>query len=233
MASTAPASHLVEIADPPLPTRATAVTEMSSEEKLRATLLLAVVGLGLCGIAWAAFHSGYTFWGVVTGGLGALVVIAAFSTKGLQTSCPHCGAVITGIPRKNQGQGRELHCKKCYEYSVVSGGKAKAMDPAAKSQTTKFISPVFKDSVWPKACVACGEPPVRLDDLSKKSVSLTPALLGRLRVMSGSVSGVPYCDKHRDQIDLQIGSDKKMTMRWDSLRMMRRYLAANRNRQTF
>jgi hypothetical protein len=51
--------------------------------------------------------------------------------------------------------------------------------------------------------------------------------------MRGSVSGIPYCEKHRDQIQLKIGSDKKMIMCWSSLRMMRRYLAANRNRQAY
>ena len=47
------------------------------------------------------------------------------------------------------------------------------------------------------------------------------------------MSGIPYCDKHRDTLALRVGSDKKLFLRWTSLRMMRRYLAANRGRQAY
>jgi hypothetical protein len=40
-------------------------------------------------------------------------------------------------------------------------------------------------------------------------------------------------DKRRDKLALKVGSDQKLLLRWTSLRMMRRYLAANRNRPAF
>jgi hypothetical protein len=74
---------------------------------------------------------------------------------------------------------------------------------------------------------------VRLDDLSKTTVGAAHALLGRVAIVRGSVSGIPYCEKHRDKLALKIGVDKKLILCWTSLRMMRRYLAANRSRQAY
>ena len=64
-------------------------------------------------------------------------------------------------------------------------------------------------------------------------MNLTAAALGIIRVARGSVTGVPYCDKHRDKVSLKVNTDKKLLLCWTSLRMMRRYLAANRARQQF
>jgi hypothetical protein len=58
-------------------------------------------------------------------------------------------------------------------------------------------------------------------------------LVGHLQVIRGSVKGIPYCDKHRDKLALKVGSDKKLLLQWTSLRMMRRYLAANRSMQAY
>jgi hypothetical protein len=231
MASPAAASHLIEIADPPVPNRSTPVREMTAAEKLKLTLFLAGFGLVLCAGSWWMLHNGYLFWGIIFGAVGLLCVVGAFGTKNLKGACPYCGNDIGAIPRKDRGHGTEVHCDRCHEYSVVNSGMVRPLDPGTTSETPKFESPVFKNSVWPKACVACGEPPVRLDDLSKTTVGAAHVLMGRLAIVRGSVNGIPYCDKHRDQLSLKIGMDKKLILCWTSLRMMRRYLAANRSRQ--
>lgn len=233
MASAALASHLVEVADPPVPNRTSPVREMSAGEKLKITLLLASVGLAMCVVSWWMLHHDNTFWGVVLGALGGFFVIAGLGQKTLKAGCPYCGASITTIPRKDRGEGSQVHCEKCYEYSAVNGGIVRPLDPATTSETPKFESPVFRNCVWPKGCVACGEVPVRLDDLSKTTVGAAHALLGRVAIVRGSVSGIPYCEKHRDKLALKIGVDKKLTLCWTSLRMMRRYLAANRSQQAY
>jgi hypothetical protein len=51
-----------------------------------------------------------------------------------------------------------------------------------------------------------------------------PALMGHLQMVRGSISGIPYCDRHRDKMSLKVGSDKKLFLCWGSLRVMRRYL---------
>jgi hypothetical protein len=57
--------------------------------------------------------------------------------------------------------------------------------------------------------------------------------MGHLQIVRGSISGIPYCDIHRDKMSLNVGSDEKLFLWSSSLRMMRRYLAANRNRQVY
>ncbi len=206
---------------------------MSAGEKLKITAILIAFGLALCAGSWWLLHHDTTFWGIVAGAFGLFCVVAALSPKTLKAACPYCGMSITTISRKDRGEGEQIHCERCYEYSTVHAGIVSPLDPATMSETPKFESPVFQNSVWPKGCVACGEAPVRFDDLSKTTVGTLPAMMGRLQVVRGSVNGIPYCDKHREKVSLKIAVDKKLIMCWTSLRMMRRYLAANRNRQVY
>jgi predicted RNA-binding Zn-ribbon protein involved in translation (DUF1610 family) len=233
MASAAPASHLVEVADPPVPNRTSPVREMSATEKLKITIPLLALGPAFCMASWWLFHNGFIFFGISSGGVGLLCIAAAFSKKNLKAACPYCGTALESIPQKDRGEGRHVHCDKCHEYSTVNAGILRPLDPATTSETPTFESPVFHNSLWPKGCVACGEAPVRFDDLSKTTVGALPALVGRIQILKGSISGIPYCSKHRDQLSMKIGVDKKMILCWTSLRMMRRYLAANRNRPVY
>jgi hypothetical protein len=104
----------------------------------------------------------------------------------------------------------------------------RAHDPKAVSEVPKFVSPVFDSGVWPKGCVACGEPPTRLDEVKTHSVSYGNLAFGRLWVTSGKAKGIPYCEKHRDAVALKIDQQKRVTLEWCSLPMMRRYMAVNR-----
>jgi hypothetical protein len=184
-------------------------------------LSLLAVGLTLCAGGWWLLHNGYMFYGIAASGCGLFWIIAALSGTNLKGACPYCGASIETISKEDCEEARPIHCEKCFEYSVANAGVLRPLDPATTSETPKFESPVFRNSVWPKGCVACGEAPVRFDDLSKTTIGGVQALMGSLQIMRGSVSGIPYCDKHRDKVALKVGSDKKLLMCWASLRMMR------------
>lgn len=232
MASPAPAMNLVEVADPPLPTRMSPIREMAFAEKLKVTAMLVGAGLALCALGWWLFHNGMPIKGAIAGLFGLFCVIAGLGPKALVSSCPFCGTKIDTISRKDRGEGKHVRCEKCSEYSIANAGVLRPLDPkSVVSDKPEFESPVFRNGVWPKGCVLCGEPPVRFDDLSKTSLNASAAALGMVKIAWGSIKGVPYCDQHRDKMTLKIGSDKKMFLCWTSLRMMRRYLAANRNRQ--
>ena len=233
MASPATAGNLVEIADPPVPSRTTPVREMSLGEKLKIAVILLGAGVGLCALGYWLLQNGSPIRGTIAGLFGLFCVIAGFSSKALTAACPYCGAKIDTIARKNRGEGEQVHCEKCHEYSIVNAGLVRPLDPATTSPTPKFESPVFRDNIWPKGCVACGAPPVRFDDLSKTTVGAPAAVLGGLQIIRGSVSGIPYCEKHRNSLSLKVSVDKKLILCWTSLRMMRRYLAAHRNGQTY
>jgi hypothetical protein len=169
---------------------------------------------------------------VILGALGALLLAASlFAKKSPVAPCPFCDTAITGILRE-QEKPQEVRCPECYEYSVVSGGKVRPMDPASSTDTPRFRSPVFEGAIWPAGCVACGAPPTRYETLKDRSVNAAAAALGRLRVTTASLSNVPYCDVHRNAIELIIHQDKKMDLKWCSLRMLRHYLAANRGKKS-
>ena len=53
----------------------------------------------------------------------------------------------------------------------------------------------------------------------------------RLRLASHVLAaGIPYCEAHRDSVSVRVGEDRKVTVLWCSLQMMRRYLRANLQR---
>lgn len=226
MASPAAAiANLVEVADPPLPGRTSPIQSRSAGEKAKNFALALVIGAVLCSASWWLLHHGFMFYGISAGLVGVFAVIAAFLGSSEKAACPFCAASIDVLDRT---EGRKIRCEKCSEYSVVNAGLVRPLDPATISEKPEFESPVFRNGVWPKGCVACGAPPVRLDDLSTTSVGGAAVLVGVLQVMRGAVKGVPYCERHRDKMSLKVTSDKKLFLRWTSLRMMRRYLAANR-----
>jgi len=230
MASFAAAPQLVEVADPPLPSRTTPIVERSAFEKARNFALMLAIGVALCTVSWWLLRHSVIFFGISAGAIGLFCVIGAFVGSGKKSSCPYCASAVDVLDCK---EGRRVRCEKCNEYSTVNAGLLRPLDPATTSETQEFESPVFRGAVWPNGCVACGAPPVRFDDLSKTSLGGGAALLGAVQVLRGSVKGIPYCDKHREKLGLKVTGEKKMYFRWSSLRMMRRYVAANRNRQPY
>ena len=205
--------------------------EKSTLEKVKTSLRLLAYGLVLCPAAWLLWTNGYRLYGAGAGVLGVFALIASIGGSLLRAACPYCGANVDSI--LNRDEGRRERCLRCFEYSVVKSGVLRPLDPLTKSETPVFESPIFKDAVWPKGCVACGAAPVRCDDLSKTTIGLLPALVGHVQVVRGSVSGIPYCSKHRDVLALKVDMDKKLYLAWTSLRMMRRYLAANLKRPVY
>lgn len=231
MASASPAQTLVEITDPPVPNRSTPVMDWSFAEKLKATLVLIGAGVLSCAASWWLLHNGSWLWGGGLGLFGLFCVVAGLGDKSLKANCPFCGHKIGSIPKKDWGQNAEVRCETCCEYSQVHTRILRPMDPNSTSDALKFESPAFRNGKWPKGCVVCGAAPTHFDKLSKFGVGAAEALVGSLSVMRGSVQGIPYCAGHSDQMRLKI-SDKKLYFGWYSLKMMRRYVAANRARPT-
>ena len=216
--------NLVEVGDPPLPSRMSPIQSRSASENAKNFALLFLLGVGLCGASWWLLHNGFTFYGISAGVCGLFALLASFFPQEKAT-CPFCGASVDILDRK---EGRKIRCEKCSEYSIVNAGLLRPLDPTITSEQPEFECPAFLFGRWPKGCVVCGAPPVRLDDLSTTSVGGAALLVGGLQIMRGAVKGVPYCAQHRDKLALKVTIDKKLALRWTSLRMMRRYLAVNR-----
>lgn len=219
--------NLMEVQDPPVPSRTSPIGSRSAGEKAKNFAVSLSIGAAFSAMSWWLFHHGFMFYGVTSGLFGVFGVIAAFVGSSEKAACPFCGASVDVLDRT---EGRKIRCEKCSEYSIVNAGLMRPLDPATISDKPEFESPAFRTGVWPKGCVACGAPPVRLDDLSTYSLGGAMLLMGALQVMRGAVKGVPYCAQHRDKLALKVTSDKKLFIRWTNLRMMRRYLAANPGR---
>ncbi len=229
MANAAAAFQLVEAADPPVPSRTSPIEEPSIGEKVKDFAVSIGIGLGLSALSyWLLTHHIFLVIGISAGVIGLAFTAAAFFMSSKKSSCPYCGVRLDVIDCK---QGKRVRCEKCNEYSTVNAGLLKPLDPTTTSETPEFESPVFRGGVLPNGCVACGAPPTRFDDISKASLGAAAAAFGLAQGVWGSVKGIPYCDKHRDKLALKVTGDKKMFFRWTSVRMMRKYLTANKGRQ--
>jgi hypothetical protein len=217
--------------DPALPQRANTIVEMSPDAARKATLQMILFSSCLVVAAFFLWRYEHQIIAGILGGLGILFLVAAFSKKAAVAPCPFCDAPINGILRERQ-KPQEVRCPRCYEYSVVSGGKVRPMDPSISNDTPRFRSPVFEGAVWPSGCVACGAPPTRYESLQDRTVNALGLALGRILVTKASLTNVPYCDLHRGSVQLIIDQAKRMDLKWCSLRMFRHYLALNRGKKS-
>src|SRR5947209_14991871 len=182
--------NLVEVADPPIPSRMSPIQSRSASEKAKNFASVFLIGAILCSASWWLVHNGYIFFGVSAGLVGLFALIAAFGGSQEKATCPFCGATIDLLDRK---EGRKIRCEKCSDYSIVNAGLIRPLDATATSEKPEFESPAFRNGRWPNGCVACGAPPVRLDDLSTTSVGGAMLLVRRLQIMREAVKGMPYC----------------------------------------
>lgn len=215
--------------DPPVPAVVGSLVDMTPSEVRTARLLQAAFGLVLGAVAFVLYLNGHMFWTVVFS-LGATFFLALmFMPNSKVAICLYCGH--RNIGSDMQDEKKELQCERCYEYLVVDRGTVRAMAADTVSEQPRFVTPVFQDAEWPVACAACGAVPTRFDELKSTSVNVVALAIGRVRTMSGMVRGVPYCDQHKECVTLSVTQDRKLELKWSSLRMMRRYLALNRSRE--
>lgn len=221
--------HLTESSDPPVPDRSTSLAKPVGPVRQKHIMQSVTLAILFGGLGVFLLYERAWFFGVILTGLGALLLFAGFSSKLWVAACPYCSAIFAPTAGlKPEAEGKTFQCQQCFEYSILSGGRVKPHDPKAISEVPTFKSPVFKDGVWPKGCVACGAPPVRLDEVKTRTVNYGMLALGRIWVSSGKATGIPYCEKHKDAVDIKFDSSKRMWLEWCSLQMMRRYLEANR-----
>ncbi len=223
----------VQQPDPPLPNRISPIRQMSAEEARGATIGMLVLSAVLVASAALAWFFGHAVAAGILGVLGLVLGVSAFSKKSLISACPFCNAKLTGITQDAATKGRVVRCNECFEYSQAGGMKVRPMDPGKVADKPVFIAPVFEGGNWPQGCVLCGEPATRHDELTARSI-VHPASLaaGRLWLSSTTMKNVPYCAQHKDALELSVNQSKQLDLKWQSLRMMRRYLAANRGKKS-
>lgn len=221
--------HLRDATDPPVPNRSTSLAKPVGPVRRKHITQCVMLGLILGIPGGILVYERIWVFGIILSVLSILMFVAAFSSGLWVAACPYCSAIFAPTAGlKPDAEGKLFQCSQCFEYSTLQNGRVKPYDSLAISEVPKFRSPVFKEGVWPKGCVACGAPPVRLDDVKTRSVNYGMLAFGRIWVTSGKASGIPYCEKHKDAVDLQFDQQKRMWLEWCSLQMMRRYLDINR-----
>jgi hypothetical protein len=221
--------HLTEAADPALPTQSTSLAKPTGPVQRKHLTQCLLLSLFFLAPAAALLYYGHWILGATLGLLSALMLLAGFSKNLWVAACPYCSAIFrptAGL--RPEAEGKSFQCQDCFEYSILDGGRVKPHDPKALSEVPSFKSPVFKEGVWPKGCVACGALPTRLDEIKTRQLNYGLLAFGRIWVTSGKASGIPYCEKHKDALDLKFDRQNRMWLEWCSLQMMRRYLAVNR-----
>jgi len=230
--------------DPPLPNRTTRISEPSAAvvaQDNRNLILLAIVA-AILGAGAFVFH--HTILGSVLGAFALLCIIGVFSKKSLVGQCPYWMATFRSASKRIPPRHR---CENCSEYSAVADKTLRPLDPnTTASQIPEFEAPVFKSTSFPNTCAACGAPATRVDQVQASKTDRTMAALSAARLAHSLATGspaallfrktqasitVPYCSQHKDAVELKIVGNKTPVLVWSSLRMMRRYLAANRGRE--
>lgn len=220
-------AKLEDVPDPPLPP-GKPLTAMSAADARKNTITLLVVGVLFAAATVTLLRNGHTGWGSVTGVLTALVLMMAFGNKVRVGACPYCAATI---PVTDEESREPLQCERCADYSTYDGKVLRPTDPSTTSESPKFDAPLFKDARWPKACVACGAPPTRLEDSTGRTLNAGTLLLARVSVSSAQATGIPYCALHKDAVKVKVRQDRSVRVLWSSLGMMRRYLKVNRQQR--
>jgi hypothetical protein len=219
-------SNLVPARDPPFPDGPTAVERVVDEKEDRsARSRHFMIGASLLPCAAALLY--FTHWTLaLAAGLGgALLLVSAVVGGATRVApCPYCGEQLFLGPLNDPLQG-----SKCYEYSIVNGDLVQALTPHVASQLRGFKPrcPLFEGARWPKACAICGAPPTRLDSATGTYLSVTHLAVGRVRVTTAKLPGIPYCSEHRDGVQLEMLAARRIWLNWTSLRMMRQYLGVN------
>lgn len=171
---------------------------------------------------------------VLTGFFTTAAVIFLFLLKDPLTPCPFCGKWLE-YPDKRA----PFQCKNCWEYSVFDEHGVHAFTPPISiSAVPTFKCPALEGPFWPRACVVCGAPPVRLEEVGteKPKDYQTRATLKALGLWlpflpaQVKIKGIPYCNQHSNglRIDSKIPVGQQVWLYWCSFPMMRRYLGANR-----
>lgn len=236
---------------PPVPGRANLLSA-PPEEVVRGRVAYAlsfiVFGLSMATFCFALGGTGIAFFFLAVGLLGA--GLRLYLKNAPVAICPFCEGVIERY--SNSRQPEPFRCPHCGEYSQLTLWLVGPMNPEAVAETPFFLSPAFENAVWPNGCALCGAPPTHFDEAGDVGFQYrrlaAPLAAFVLPHPAARVTGIPYCERHRDAVRVvapkemfgwsplnylpgfaeRLAEKRQAFLKWRSLPMMRRYLEANR-----
>jgi hypothetical protein len=195
---------------------------------LGAIIVMAVIGAIAGGLEW-------NWLGIVGFGIGLLIIVYGFiaAAKSRQAPCPYCSTILgrtMNLDLSRKDENLKIECTGCGEWLISSHGELRAFRKEDITDEVVFPSPAFVGSAWPGECITCGAPATKHPDLSKFKFHAGKLLAGKISWSTGSMGSVPYCDKHSDDLQLDIeGGELRLIFKDYDAR--RRYLSVNRNKQ--
>jgi hypothetical protein len=234
IATALPAAAMSDAVAAAVPNRSNPLRKPTSAETTY-QLLLGLGGIVVGGALGALFYYfGMRFLAIadwVVAGGGSLVIL--LGSRDEVSACPFCDATLNILPKPDpSGKPLPVQCQKCWEYSGLQKGFVSPYNPKAVEDRPTFLSPIEQTVVWPRGCVQCGETPTRFEEVSTTSSNKGLLAVGVVRVSSFKLQGVPYCAAHKKAVEMTTGIDNRVYLKWRSLPMMRRFMAANKVRFT-
>lgn len=217
---------------PPFTDKTSQMISASIFSKLKKLALMIFTGAFFGVIAFGIGNLFDITWiqyaGILIGGIFVLIgIYIAFTAK--IAPCPYCnstpgnGAFDT---ISNIDENEQIECDNCFEWLMSNKGEIRAFTEDDAKQLKEFEGPVFNNGIWPSECIACGETPTHTKEVKN---ALSQLLIGRLSVASGSIKGIHYCDKHNNEVLLNIRDDY-LRIVFPDFNMLRRYLSVNSKR---
>lgn len=159
-----------------------------------------VVGVGLLGVAYAAFPEGKG--GTIAAGFFGLVLLGLAWFSFWEADCPSCGKAVP-LPATDY-----LKCPHCRRYAKISGKELESVGDDAVTPRPMFAIPLDGMTPLPQTCCVCAAPATRRttlaatmeDTLPNKSVAeglkKNAALGAGMRPMLKATVEVPHCGAH-------------------------------------
>ena len=196
---------------------------------LKTTLIIGTVGLlafgiiSLFEITWLNYLSGFLLTGIA--GLIIYSSVASYIAP-----CPYCNHTVGKTlddPLTKEDRNSRVDCPNCKERLISNKGVLKAFTSEKGAYRSSFHTAVFKNGVWPNECITCGDIPTHFDRANQTKFNASKLLIGRLSVSAGSVSNIPYCDKHQEDVSIKI-KDDELNLVFSEFGAYRRYMIVNK-----
>ncbi|MDX2359274.1 MAG: hypothetical protein QNK23_00615 [Crocinitomicaceae bacterium] len=189
---------------------------------------LIVYGIGyFFDLSWLV----YTAYGLELLFIAMGVMVAARAKVG---DCPYCGATVGGGATKalnTDGKKQErTECSNCHEwlFSMNKKGFIRPFTAQDAKGRSHFDAPVFKKSVWPNECIICGHKATHFERANTTKFNAEQLLVGSLSVSSASISNIPFCEKHGDEVSIKIKDDHPRVI-FPNFGPLKRYIHVNKD----
>ena len=148
--------------------------------------------------------------------------------------CPYCCETVgkgTNNALNLDGKKQErTECMNCHEWllSMNQKGFIRSYTTEDAKGGSHFDAPIFKQSSWPNECIICGKNTTHFERAKTTKFNAEQLLVGSLSISSASISSIPFCDEHGDEVTVKIKDDHPRVV-FPNFGALKRYIHINKN----